>query len=105
MRLHIANDHVEITFDNGSTIKFEGKDDATALQLGDGSAHAAVVEKLEDLYGALLDWLDAHTHSTGVGPSGTPIPRLASAPLETGGAPWDPLINSTKLSFPAEPEP
>jgi len=58
---------------------------------------AMIAERFETLYNALIGWLDAHTHSTGVGPSGPPIPPLASTP---GQAPWDPLIISTKLKFP-----
>jgi len=58
---------------------------------------AVISERLETLYNSLITWLDAHTHSTGVGPSGPPLPPLASLP---GQAPWNPLIASTKLKFP-----
>lgn len=101
MRLHIAADHVEVTFDGGSTIKLEGKEADATLTLGgaEATAHAAVVEKLQALWESLESTLNqwggasGHIHSTGVGPSGPPSPAL------TADA-WDSDINSTKVSFP-----
>lgn len=96
MRLHIASDHVEVTFDGGSTMRLEQKDADATLQLGDGAVHAAIVEKLETLWGQLksaMDTWDTHTHPTGVGPSGP-----ASVPSNVPA--WDSSINSTKVSFP-----
>jgi len=96
MRLHIAADHVEVTFDSGSTVKFEAKDADATMVLGDGAVHAAIVEKLEALWGqmvqAMSTW-DTHTHPTGVGPSGP-------AAVPSNLPPWDSSINSTKVSFP-----
>lgn len=96
MRVHVANDHVEVTFDGGSTMKVEQKDADATLTLGDGAVHAAIVEKLETLWGQLksaMDTWDTHTHPTGVGPSGP-----ASVPSNVPA--WDSSINSTKVSFP-----
>lgn len=97
MRLHIAADHVEVTFDGGSTIRVEQKDGDATLKVGDGAKHVPIVEALEALWGNLNVWLDAHYHPTGVGPSGPPSPPLSSAP---GQAPWDGAINSGKVSIP-----
>lgn len=95
-KIHIGADHVEVTFDGGSTIKLEQKDADATLTLGDGAVHAAIVEKLEALWGQLktaMDTYDAHTHPTGVGPSGPSTPPSAIPA-------WDGSINSTKVSFP-----
>jgi len=96
MQLHIAQDHVEVTFDNGSTVKFEAKDGDATVTVGDGAKHVAIVEALEALWGQLkskMDAFDAHVHPTGVGPSGPPNP-LSAIPA------WDGAINSTKVSIP-----
>lgn len=63
---------------DGISIKTKGKvsiGGATALEvaadkiaLGDGANQAAV------LGNALVDWLNSHTHPTGAGPSGPPVP-------------------------------
>ncbi len=64
-------------------------------QVGDGAVSVAIAETLEVLWGDLNTWLDAHVHPTGVGPSGPPTP-----PLSATNAPWDPDINSDKVTIP-----
>jgi hypothetical protein len=86
---------VEITFDGGNTIKLENKDADATLTLGDGAKHVAIVEALQTLWGKLNLYLDAHTHPTGVGPSGPP-----AAPGPIPSPPWEAVINSTKVSIP-----
>lgn len=96
MAVNIAQDHVEVTFDNGSTVKLEAKDGDATMTVGDGAKHVAIVEALEQLYTGLqtkLTAFDAHVHPTGVGPSGPPAPAIAADP-------WDPAIASTKVSIP-----
>jgi hypothetical protein len=84
-----------ILAEGSSTLEAQNADGDAELKVGDGEMHVALVEALQALWEDLISWLDAHTHSTGVGPSGTPLPPLAAT-----GAPWDTAINSTKLSLP-----
>lgn len=94
-RVLIANDSVTVLNSGGESLELLGKDAATTLKIGDGAMHAAIVEHLETLWTAkLVAYVDAHTHPSGVGPTGPPVTKMADL------APWDAGINSTKVSIP-----
>ena len=68
---------------------------------GDSSKHVAIVETLETLWDNMSTWLDGHTHPTGMGPSGPPMPNTSGHDPETTFSPlWNELINSTKVTIP-----
>lgn len=75
-----------ITLDsNGVTIKTSGKvviDGASEFNAGSGSVNLGTGAAKSAVYGEdLLQWLNSHTHPTGVGPSGPPTPPATSALL------------------------
>lgn len=88
---------VQALIDSGACFKFEGKDADAKLTLGDGAVKAAVADHLKTLYTTAVSGIkaafDNHTHATGVGPSGPPVP---TAVFPT----WDANIESSKLLIP-----
>lgn len=82
--------HVKVTEGETLTLEEDGVD--AKIILGDGAVKVAVADHLETLYGALKTWLQAHTHSTGTGPSGVPLNNPAPD--------WDSDINSSQLLIP-----
>lgn len=77
-----------ITLDsNGVTIKTTGKvviDGASEFNAGAGSVNLGTGASKSAVYGEdLVQWLNSHTHPTGVGPSGPPTPSATSALLST----------------------
>jgi len=92
----LRTDELIVLLSSGDGLTVKGKDADAVLTLGDGAVHAAIVEKLETLWGLLktaMDAFDAHVHPTGMGPSGPPSP-ISAIPA------WDTAINSTKVEFP-----
>lgn len=91
--LHLKDSELELLVDgNGAGLKITGKDGNTVALFGNAGVKATIADHLEVLWGNLKTWLDAHTHTTGMGPSGPPIPPVSPA--------WDGNINSSKLKFP-----
>jgi hypothetical protein len=88
-----AADHtIELLLDGGASLKIEGKDADAVATLGDGAKSVAIAEALQTyIDSSLKAEFDAHTHPTGMGPSGPP-----AAPL-TG---YDSSITSSKLKIP-----
>ena len=83
-----------VQIDGGASLELDLKDAAAKLKLGDGAVHAAIAETLKTFLDTTLKaWLTAHTHPTGVGPSGPPSPAPAY-PV------YNDAITSTKLAFP-----
>jgi len=95
--LTLAQAALELKLGSGATLKVEGKDALARLTLGDGLKSAMIAESWNLFWdGAFLAWATAHTHPTGVGPSGPPDPSTPG--------PFPPyalsLATSTKLKFP-----
>jgi hypothetical protein len=89
-----AASKLTVEIDGGASIELDLKDGNAKLKLGDGAKHVAIVETLQAFYGsAIKAAFDNHTHSTGVGPSGPPVPKAVMDP-------WDTNINSTKVAIP-----
>lgn len=86
-----AASKLTVQIDGGASIVLDLKDGNAKLTLGDGAKHVAIVEALQTFWGNFKSIFDAHTHPTGVGPSGPPA---APAPA------WDSTINSTKVAIP-----
>lgn len=78
--------------DNGGIQIHATSSDTVEIRLnGTAPMHVTIYEALETFWTTFKIWLDAHTHSTGVGPSGPPV---ASSPS------WDTGIKSTKVAIP-----
>ena len=87
---------IELKLDGGAGLKISDKDGNTTTLLGNAGVKAAIADHLKTLwtqFKAKADLFDAHTHPTGMGPSGPPTPML-QAPA------WDSKIESNKLKFP-----
>lgn len=96
--------------DNGVTVKFEAKDAAAKMTVGDGSKHVAIVETLKALWGDMVTHVDSHSHdilnghTIVSGGSGSPAigvdePTTSEPPNESSPG-WDDNINSTKIAIP-----
>lgn len=81
MRLPVGST-ITVQIDGGASITIEEKDGNAKLTLGDGAESGVIFSALKTAY-------DAHTHPTGVGPSGPPTTPLA------------PGAEATKLKIPA----
>jgi len=92
--LHIKENEVELTLDEGAALKITGKDTDTTTILGGGGVAAAIADHLETFYTELKLYIELAQVPTAMGPSG-PINALMG-PATT----WYPSINSTKLTFP-----
>lgn len=103
-QIHVGEDHVEVTFDGGPTVRFEGKEANAKMTVGDGAKHVPIVEALEVQYTKLkaaLDLLDTHIHTTTATVGATPTVGIIGPPVPIANAPaWDKAINSTKVSIP-----
>jgi hypothetical protein len=76
-------------------IKVEGNDTSAKLTLGDGAVSATIAEHFQTWWtDEVKAWLDRHTHPTGTGPSGAPIPAPGMTPA------WDGNMTSDKVTFP-----
>jgi len=95
---HLKDNEIEVKLDgNGAGFKVSGKDANATTTLGNGAVSAAIAENLQTLWTQLktqCDIFDAHTHTTGVGPSGPPVPLLLCPA-------WASNIVSGKLKFPS----
>ena len=90
-QIHIHEDKVEITYQDGNTLTLENQGSGTKATFGDGAKSVAIAERLESLWGLMVTFLKTHVHPTAMGPSGTP----PNPPPD-----WDPTINSTKMKIP-----
>jgi len=87
---------IEMKLDGGAGLKITDKEGNTTTLLGNAAVKAAIADHMKTLWNQLkgkADAFDAHTHSTGMGPSGPPTPMM-QCPA------WDPKIESNKLKFP-----
>lgn len=96
-RFDMTKDAFEILLTLLPTIKIEGSALTAKLTLGTGAVSAAIAQHLSTLWGQLVTWLTAHTHPTGTGPSGPPLPN-SSPPVNP--PPWLAIIESSKMTFP-----
>ncbi len=79
--------------DGENSFSLNGSSAATIATVGDGAMSVAVAEHLETLFNDWRTWAIAHTHGTGVGPSGPPLEAI-TAPA------WDPNIVSNHVKIP-----
>jgi hypothetical protein len=93
--LRIKDGELLVRLANGQSLVIAGEGAGATLQLGDGLVAAVREDLLDALWGDLASWLATHTHATGVGPSAPPTEAL-TVPA------WNPLIASTKLTFPED---
>jgi hypothetical protein len=87
---------LEVQVEGGATFTIANKDADATLTLGDGAKSVAIAEESETLYSQLkgkLDQFAQHTHSSPVGPTGTPLP-----PITWPG--WNSAIKSTSTKVP-----
>jgi large exoprotein involved in heme utilization and adhesion len=91
--LHVKVDGaVELKLGGGATLNVEGADADAVATLGDGAMSVAIAEALQNYIDTSLKVeFDAHTHPTGMGPSGPP-----AAPMTA----YDAAITSSKLKIP-----
>lgn len=91
--LHVqADGALELKLGGGASLKIEGADADAVGTLGDGSKSVAIAEALQSYIDTSVKVeFDAHTHPTGMGPSGPP-----AAPLTA----YDTAITSSKLKIP-----
>jgi hypothetical protein len=92
--LHLKENEIELTLDEGAALKITGKDADSTTILGDGGVKAAIADHLETFYGSLKSYIESAQVATAMGPSGTILAQMGPAPT------WDSNINSTKLTFP-----
>jgi hypothetical protein len=87
----VDKDNMVLGKDKGIQIHLT-PDGTVEAKMGGGTAglSAAIAEKLETLYTSVKMAFDNHTHGTGVGPSGPPVP-LPTFPS------WDATIASEKV--------
>lgn len=91
--LHFKLDGMlELKLGGGATLNVEGADADAVATLGDGAMSVAIAEALQSYIDTSVKVeFDAHTHPTGMGPSGPP-----AAPLTA----YDAAITSSKLKIP-----
>lgn len=85
---------VTITINEEPALEIDLSGSDAKLNLGDGAKHVVLGEALQNwLDTTMKNWVIAHTHPTGMGPSG--------APIEAGTYPsYDTAITSTKMALP-----
>jgi hypothetical protein len=90
--LKLAANLLQALLDGGDALKVEGNAASAVLTLGDGAKSVAIAEALQDYIDTSVKMeFDAHTHPTGMGPSGPP-----AAPLTA----YNTAITSSKLKIP-----
>jgi hypothetical protein len=88
------NSVLEVLIDGGATFKVAFKDALATMTVGDGSKSVVIAQNLQTwLDGTMKTWMTAHTHPTGMGPSGPPV----EAPTYPA---YDTLATSTKVKIP-----
>jgi hypothetical protein len=96
-RVVVNKDSFEVHFEQGDSIKIEGKDGDAKLTLGDGAVSVAIADAFETFWTTVktnLDiWGSTHIHPSGMGPTGPPSPTYS---LDA----WDSAIKSTKVKIP-----
>lgn len=80
--------------DGSLCYKFQYSGADAELTLGDGAVAVAVADHLQTLYASLKTYIETAFVNTVWGPSSTILAASGSAP------PWDPNINSDKLTIP-----
>ncbi len=92
MQMHFSDSgSITVTHNGDDAFKLEGTGASAEVAIGAADVHAVIAEHLETFWSSLQTGFGLHTHPTGVGPSGTPLPPLPALP---------PNIKSNKLSFP-----
>lgn len=86
-------ENIAIGFDGGKIVLHMRETEAEITTDGKASKSVAVADFLQILYTSVKAAFDGHTHATGVGPSGPPLP-ISTFPA------WDAKINSDKLKIP-----
>lgn len=92
MSIAIDKNQILAKVEQNASLKVEEDLADAKLTLGDGAVKVAVADHLQTLYTALKAWLEAHTHSSGTGPTGVPLNNPATS--------WDSNINSSQMLIP-----
>ena len=89
--------NIHFAFDEGETLKINGKDGETTFIMGDGAVKVAIADHLQSFYGSDLEATTIkgvffnHTHPDAMGGTGKPTTSLPE---------WDNQINSDKMKVP-----
>jgi len=93
-KIHLKENEIEVTLDDGAALKVTGKDGNAVTELGNGAVAVAIADHLQTFYSQLKMYIELAIVPTALGPSGTIMAGSGPAPT------WDSNINSTKLKIP-----